>query len=321
MAAVINSDSMNFAEYMRETEAKQKVRPASDYIEELIDFTFGGKPDPKSFLPWPKTHKLIQFRPGEVTLWAGINGHGKSLLTGQVGLSLMGQSEPVCIASFEMKPRKTLIRMARQWACMDPDGDNDTPEMRELAKDTYRQFGDWTNGRMWLYDQQGTVNPEVILGVTKYCARELGIKHMFIDSLMKCVKGEDDYNGQKDFVDELCAIAQDTGIHIHLVHHIKKLQDEERIPGKFDAKGSGGISDQVDNFLIVYRNKRKERELDEGKQVKADEPDAMLVSVKQRISGWEGRIGLFMDRDSHQFKESPFDRAVNFNDWPHRPWS
>jgi hypothetical protein len=39
---------------------------------------------------------------------------------------------------------------------------------------------------------------------------------------MKCVAGEDDYNGQKTFVDELTAIARDYGMHIHLVHHIKQ---------------------------------------------------------------------------------------------------
>lgn len=321
MAQVIAKDEIDFAAYLRETDAKQKIRPASDYMGEVIDHTFGEKADPKCFLPWQKTHKLIQFRPGEVTLWAGINGHGKSLMTGQVSLSLMGQSEPVCVASFEMKPRKTLTRMARQWAALPANSEHDTPEMRETSIGIYRQFSDWTNKKLWIYDHVGAVRSDVILGAVKYCAVELGIKHMFIDSLMKCVKGEDDYNAQKDFVDNLCALAQETGIHIHLVHHIKKLADEERIPGKFDAKGSGSISDQVDNFLVVYRNKRKERERDEGKAVAADDPDALIICHKQRESGWEGRIGLFVDPESQQFKEHPYDRPVCFDEWPHRPWS
>ena len=318
MAQVIESDEIDFAAYLRDTEASQKVRPASDYMQEVIDHTFGSKPDPKCFLPWDKTHKLIQFRPGEVTLWAGINGHGKSLLTGQVALSLMGQSEKVCVASLEMKPRKTLVRMARQWAALPASNEFDTPEMRTESIGIYRQFADWTSSKLWIYDQVGTVRPDVILGVTRYCAKELGITHMFIDSLMKCVKGEDDYNSQKDFVDHLCALAQETGIHVHLVHHIKKLQDEEKIPGKFDAKGSGSISDQVDNFLVVYRNKRKEREVSEGKKVAFDDPDALLICHKQRESGWEGRIGLFVDTESQQFKANPSDRAVCFDQWPHR---
>ena len=321
MGAVIKSDMIDFAAYLRETEPHQKVKPATDFQGELLDHVFGDRPDPKNYLPWPKTHKQVQFRPGEVTLWAGINGHGKSLLTGQVALSLMGQSERLCVASFEMKPRKTLYRMGRQWAGMTPDMEHDTREMRDLARDMLGQFFDWTKNRLWLYDQQGTVKPDVMLGVTKYCAQELKCSHIFIDSLMKCVKGEDDYNGQKDFVDELCAIAKDTNTHIHLVHHIKKLQDEEKIPGKFDAKGSGAISDQVDNFLVVYRNKKKERMIERGEPVKPDEPDALLLCHKQRESGWEGAIGLYMCKESGQFKEYPHDRPVNFDSWPHRPWS
>lgn len=321
MAQIIERDTIDFAAYLEMTEAQQKVRPAKDFRDELFDHLFGDKPDPKAYLPWLKTHKQVQFRPGEVTLWAGINGHGKSLMTGQVALSLMGQGEKLCIASFEMKPRKTLYRMGRQWAGMSPDNEFDTAEMRAQSRQVLDQFMDWTDSKLWLYDQQKTVETKTILGVTKYAADELGCTHIFIDSLMKCVKGEDDYNRQKDFVDELCAIAKDSVCHIHLVHHIKKLQDEEKMPGKFDAKGSGAISDQVDNFLIVFRNKKKERAIEAGESVDSMIPDSYLICHKQRESGWEGCIGLYMDKESMQFMEYPQDRPVNFDAWPHRPWS
>ena len=42
--------------------------------------------------------------------------------------------------------------------------------------------------------------------------QELKIGHVVIDSLMKCVRG-DDYNGQKEFVDEPTALARDNQIH------------------------------------------------------------------------------------------------------------
>jgi twinkle protein len=321
MANVIKPDQIDFALYIRETEAKQKVRPASEYIDELVASLFSGEKPAGSYLPWDKTHNLFMFRPGEVTLWAGINGHGKSLVTGQVALSLMGQSERVCIASFEMKPRKTLERMARQWAAMTPGSEYDSAEMIEMARDVYRQFGGWTDKRLWLYDQQGTVDAETILGVARYCAKELRIGHIFIDSLMKCVRGEDDYNGQKEFVDELCSLARDCGVHIHLVHHIKKLANEEQTPGKFDAKGSGSISDQVDNFMVVWRNKKKEKDGQANKLVSPDEPDQLLICDKQRNGEWEGRISLWFDRDSQQFKGANGDRPVSFDVFPHRPWS
>jgi twinkle protein len=188
-------------------------------------------------------------------------------------------------------------------------------------KDVVRQFADWTDGRLWIYDQLGTTDPQTMVSVTRYCAKELGIQHMFIDSLMKCVKGEDDYNGQKYLVDELCSIAKDHDMHIHLIHHIKKLSSEDQVPGKFDAKGSGAVTDQVDNMLIHWRNKAKEDAIKCGESFDASEPDAVLRCAKQRNGEDEPIISLWYDRDTQQFKGAQFDRPVSFDTWPHRSWS
>ena len=111
MAYVITPDEIDFAAYERETDAQQKVKPASQYVQELIDRIRNPIKAPRALMPWHKTHNLIQFRPGEVTCWGGANGNGKSLVTGQVGLSLCAQDEKVGLASFEMKPIKSLERM------------------------------------------------------------------------------------------------------------------------------------------------------------------------------------------------------------------
>ena len=303
---VLRSDEIDFSAYLRETESKQRVKPAKEYVAELIERL--GKPiiERGHPLPWMKTRKLFRFRPGEVTLWAGVNGHGKSLMTGFVMLDLIAARQKVCIASFEMKPHSTIERMVRQWCefpayaefASHPDGIAST-------RDLYEQFGTLTDSRLWLYDQQGTVTADQMVAVARYCAKELGIQHLVIDSLMKCVKGEDDYNGQKAFVDELCAIARDHSIHIHLVHHIRKLENELKKPDKTDVKGTGAITDQVDNILLVWRNKSEAR--------KAVEPDAALICCKQRHGEWEGGINLWFDRDSQQYLEASDAVPINFS--------
>lgn len=303
MSQIISPDDIDFSLYERQTDAKQKVKPAALWVQELIDRLTNPVQEPRAVMPWRKTHGLLQFRPGEVTCWGGANGNGKSLVTGQVAMSLCAQGEPVCIASFEMKPAKTLERMARQWSAFnanDPAFRGNAEAMRQFL-DLYGQFKDWTEGKLWLYDQQGTVSASQVCAVSRYCAMELGIKHVFIDSLMKCVASEDDYNGQKQFVDELTSIARDHGIHIHLVHHIKKPADENHKPNKYDYKGSGSITDQVDNVVSVWRNKRKEREAEAGKMVSSTEPDCLLICDKQRNGEWEGNIGLYFDKTSQQF--------------------
>jgi twinkle protein len=300
---ILTDDDIDFAQYERETDAKQKVKPARQWVQELIERINNPRPQKRAVMPWRKTHALVQFRPGEVTVWGGANGNGKSLVSGQVALSLCAQGERVAVASFEMKPYKTLERMGRQWSNYNPEDPafRGSREAQEQLLEVYGQFRDWTDDKLWLYDQQGTVTASQVCAVARYCAKELKVSHFFIDSLMKCVAGEDDYNGQKQFVDDLTSIARDNGIHIHLVHHIKKPANEDYKPNKYDYKGSGAITDQVDNVISVWRNKAKERAREAGKQVNDGEPDALLICDKQRNGEWEGLIGLWFDRNSQQF--------------------
>jgi twinkle protein len=144
--------------------------------------------------------------------------------------------------------------------------------------------------------------------VIRYCADKLKVKHFVVDSLMKCVRGEDDYNGQKDFVDTLTSLARDLNIHIHLVHHVRKGESEDRPPGKMDAKGSGAIADQVDQVITVWRNKKKEREVEQMRRaggtiddVTRAKPDSMLICDKNRHGEWEGSVALWFHPHSLQY--------------------
>lgn len=267
--------------YFGQPNADPHLRIASaGWMNPLIAEFAEGR-DHGATLPWSKTHHTIRLRSGEVSLWSGINGHGKSMMTTHVALDLVAQNERTVIASLEMAPIKTLKRMARQ-----------AIGSAHPAETALVEFVGWLARRLWLYDQHGRADPVFILKVIRYAALEVKAKHFFLDSLMMVTKGEEDYDGQKDFVTELCAIAHDTGIHIHLVHHTRKLKDETEIPGKFDAKGSGSITDQVDNVFTVWRNKKKESDRQAG-QVDESKPDAVLVCDKNRHGEWEGLIKLW----------------------------
>lgn len=307
-------DDINFEEYLQATDAQARVKPAANWIPdikaELADKTVKSR----IFLPWEKTKNMFDFRPGEVTVWSGQNGHGKSLLTSQVALALIGQDQKVCIASFEMKPVTTLKRMVRQYIGMNPFSEEFSGAGVEALTELYDEFGGWIEKWLWFYDQQGSAQTETVLGMVKYCASELKINHIFIDSLMKCVKGEDDYNGQKYFVDTLCAIARDYNCHIHLVHHLRKPKDEFEVPDKHDNKGSGSITDQPDNIMLVWRNKRKEDDMKSkgNKSNHMTEPDARLLCRKQRNGEHEPSIALWYHADSQQYVGNDGDQPMKF---------
>ncbi|MDR5743279.1 AAA family ATPase [Caballeronia sp. LZ029] len=312
MAQVI-PDDIDFEQYLRDDEdGRAKVRPASEFVDEVVQLIHGEEDETGNSTPWPKVGNLLKFRPGEVSLWAGINGHGKSGALGMVALNFLAEGAPTCIASMEMTPRKTLERMAKQAAA------SEKPTIEYLER-----FGQWTDGRLWIYAHMGQVKSDRMLAVARYCRKELGIEHVVIDSLLKCGIAPDDYAGQKNFVDALCALARDTGLHIHLVHHIRKGESEMSAPDKFDIKGAGEISDLVDNVLLIHRNKRKEAEMVKalaGNNLDAQEKlrmqgDTILICAKQRHFSWEGQVNLFFDKPSQQLREGPSStpRYIDFD--------
>ena len=146
----------------------------------------------------------------------------------------------------------------------------------------------------------------------RYASIELGVTHVIIDSLTKCTKGETDYDGQKDFMNQLCEVAKEMNIHIFLVHHVRKGNDETETANKFDLKGSGSISDLVDNVMIISRNIKKERETERNLIADNSVPGAALIVSKQRHGDWNGTLGLWFDKKSQQFTESFQQPIINY---------
>jgi twinkle protein len=298
---IVRPDEVDFEKYLKANDVAQKVKGAGEFLDEIEAEIASPVEEVSQTMPWTKTHTGFQFRAGEVTLYAGGNGGGKSMITGQIAMGLIKQNQRVMIASFEMKPKRTLFRMLRQFAGENIDVPRYVDKHRYLSALILRMRS-FAHANLWLYDQQGTVTAQQVIAVSRYSAVELGVQHIFIDSLMKCVSGEDDYNAQKSFVDELTSLARDHNVHVHLIHHIRKLASEEVKPNKNDIKGSGSISDQVDNVLMVWRNKKKEHDAQNG-SVDMMIPDAYLMCEKQRNGEAEDWYSLWYLKESQQFVE------------------
>ena len=278
----VSDNDVDFLAFLGKQES-QYIRPASEWVDELVNELLGRSDTAGDPLPWPKTHGKVALRPGEVSAWGGYNGHGKSLILSQVcGWSL--KARRWLIASMEMPPRKTMRRMVRQVA-----------GTTEVEEDYARRFGTWTNDRLWVYDQTDTVRYDRILGMVHYAAEEIGVDQIVIDSLMKCgFRGSKDQvtAQQIEFVDRLMWAAKSHNIHIHLVHHMRKGERGEYYrPGKHDYRGAGEIIDLVDNAFIIHRNKDKEDKISNGESV--NDYDATLELCKQRHGDYEDIWGLY----------------------------
>jgi twinkle protein len=283
-------DNIDFSKYYEESELNESINQAGDYLDETLSMMF---PDPSLPRPpsclWEKTKGRISFRPSEVTLWAGINGHGKSMFLSQVTLDLLHQKQKILVISLEMTPAAQMVRMSTQANAGNKTVESTTNFINSITKDLY------------IYNQQGSMDWKKIMAVCRYSKEKYGIQHFIIDSLMKSVKGEDDYNGQKDFITAACSFAMAHGSHVHIVHHVRKGENEGKIPDKFDIRGASSIVDQVDNVIVVFRNKKNE----ELETPSLDSPTAVLNVVKNRHGDFEGKLGFWFDKDTLQYLERP----------------
>lgn len=268
---------------------------AWEYADRVIDEFYGEKKNEGVVFPWEKGADLFAFRRGELSLLAGVNGHGKSIAAGHLLLGALDQGERACVASMEFKPEKWLARLARQATALH---DPSPPYIKDVHE--------WYQDRLWVFAATGSVSASRILEVFRYAARRYGIGWFVVDNLAKCGIAEDDYNGQKKFIDELTDFARDFNVHVMLVLHMRKGESEDRPAGKMDIKGTGAITDMADSAILIWRNKPKEQkrrmaEIGREEFDDSEEPDAIFRVVKQRNGEDEPSIRLWFDRRSLQF--------------------
>ena len=283
----------------------EQLRRASEFLDDVLE----------TFFPTDETHlgvelpvegygDKIRFRLGETTLVTGFRGHGKTETLNMFSNQAMLSGERVCVASFEMKAKRLLHNSVRQMT-----------GQREPSSEYIKQVVQWYYDRLWIYDHVGRVSADAIFEVFEYAYRRYGVRFFIIDSLMKCgIKGKDSealLAAQDDFANRVVSFGQQFNVHMVLVAHARKEADEDHIPRNNSVKGSGGIPDQVDNVMAVWRNKPKERAIQKSlrseplsnrEQNALNEPDAYWAYDKQRgEDGWIGDIPLWFDPDSKQF--------------------
>lgn len=277
-----------------------ELKRASQYLQDVLDRFYPPDGKPLGYEPgWDKTREKVMFRPHELSVWTGINGHGKTQFLGHLMLNHMRRGARVCIASLELKPGLLLSRLTRQ-----------ATGMREPSKEYITTVSEWFHDKLWIFDLTGTAKANRLLEVFTYAKQRYGVDTFVIDSFAKLDMSDDDYKGQKILMNALCDFKTEYDCHIHLVVHPRKGADETEMPGKLDTKGSGAITDLADNCFSIWRNKAKERvkakveknePLTDKEQEKLLMPDCLWRCDKQRDGDWEGNISFWYEPNSFQY--------------------
>ena len=278
----------------------EELKSAYDFINKVKSMFYPAHEDIKDpCLKLDKDLDWFDFRPGELTVWTGYNGHGKSLLLSQVLLGLMAQGERVVVFSGEMTPERQLKRMVKQASGLD------RPTMGFIEA-----IGQWMTDRLWLFNVVGSASIDRLLQVFLYASKRYGCRHFVIDSLMMTDVPEDGpgaMTAQKEAVRKLCDFVRRNGCHLHLVAHPRKGKDESGAPGKLDVAGSSKITDGADNVFTVWAARR-----DESDEL-TDEPDSKLELQKQRNGETQHyKLPLWFCKGANQFSTNSRRRPISY---------
>lgn len=260
-------------------------KPASRTLSGFIalDYTVGG------------------FRSGELSVWTGKRGEGKSTFLSDLLVRSIAQGRKVCAYSGELPKeqfKRGILPQAAGPRHVDPTPDPYTGRTEYVVPaDAQAKIDDWWRGKLLLTDIQRDKahDEDNILRLFEYAYRKYGCDVFLVDNIMTAeLKAERElgmYRAQSLFVNRLSNFSKRFGVHVHLVAHPRKTGNGQDLSAD-DVSGTGDVTNRADNVFAVCR-------ADE-----AEECSARISVLKCRETGGRGNIALEFDEKSRRFYET-----------------
>lgn len=240
------------------------------------------------------------FYSGELSVWTGKRGIGKSTLLGQLLLEAVDQGHCVCAYSGEL-PKEQF----REWTYLQAAGPehiiyrNDSVTGKRLAAAdpmVDKRISEWMDERFWLFDLERNTHhdPQTILSQFEYAKMRYNCDVFLVDNIMSVdLDGysDRDFNrAQSKFTQMLSTFSKRRGVHTHLVVHPRKsTSDKNDKITSDDVSGSGDITNRADNvFFLTTHN------------VEGD-TKPLLEILKNRDFGSHRHQWLDFDKKSRRF--------------------
>ncbi len=198
-------------------------------------------------------------RTGEVTIYTGSAGSGKSTVLMQMALEVMEQEKRVLIYTPELKnsqfKRWTVKQMLGELLenkLLKKYDELEDSNKYEVKKEYTDKMSLWLDKRMNLISSNVTKSKIEMIKTIKRDIKRYNSKFIIIDNLMKIQFDDNNLNEeQKDFVSQLSDIAKQFDVSINLVAHPKK--HEMNFPNQYDVSGSSNMTNLVDNIYYFRR--------------------------------------------------------------------
>ena len=237
---------------------------------------------------------------GDLSVWTGKRGEGKSTMLTQTLLESINQGYNVCAYSGEIPAEVFQYNINLQAA-----GDEYAKERTDALTGGITQYvpyehlnkiRNWYNGKFWLYDNKIVEGDEAesILRLFELAYKRYDCRVFMVDNLMTASSSRDStqyYQMQADFCIKLRKLAEKLNVHIHLVAHPKKGEI-------VDGDSVGGLSEITNIACSVYSVRR----LEDDDRTK-EGCDASIVCLKNRAYGRKVAVKLNFSEKSRRFLE------------------
>lgn len=229
------------------------------------------------------TNTLKGHRPGELSVFTGPTGMGKTTLLSLLSLDFAMQGVSTLWGSFELSNIRLVKKMLNQYA-----GKNfaDPENLKEFdfVADSFRELP------LYLLRFWGSTSVEEVIEAMEYAVYVHDVRHVVLDNLQFMCGGRaaglDKFQVLDHAIEQFRCFASHKNVHISLVIHPRKQAEHVQL-NMSDVFGSAKAIQEADNVIIL--------------QSKAH---ARLVEVKKnRFDGSTGSFPVMFERETDRFRE------------------
>jgi len=259
----------------------------------------------------------------EITILFGRNGEGKSTFASQLLAYHISKGNRAYLYSGELGESKIQEWLYKQIIGYDEKFYNKVmtkyDNQLEIKHTVLTTLKEWHRHRLFIYNMKldKIQDDTEILFEDMNNALTCGVTLFLIDNLMTAytINERTQYSDQANFVQDCKDFARDNNVHIIIICHPNKSQQELPIDAKVgnlaknDVSGSGNISNKADNVISIERIWKEKNVNYEDEYY-----DALVTVLKEREGGERATYGYWFGKKSLRFYNGKTSIEANI-DW------
>lgn len=233
---------------------------------------------------FPALSQIIKgLRPGELTIFSGPTGSGKTTFLSQISLDYCKSGVSTLWGSFEINNVRLVKKMLYQYAGFSLQGD-------------FEQYKEWAEkfNTLPLYFLKffGTTPIHRVIEAMQHAVEAYDVQHFIIDNLQFMTsglgKGFEKWDIQDNALTQFRQFATNYNVHVTLVVHPKK--DDRGFLDINSVFGSAKVTQEADNVIFIQNGPNKLRFID----VKKNRFDGTVGMVPLKFDPESNRVSLLI---------------------------